>query len=644
MLRAYQPYQENGKTRNPGTFHDVIDDVAVAFNDTSACLSFDGKILTNTHGDVDLLGFEEKQTLKDRQNRYECNMKLVKEIITCLEKEPDNKSMKAVSVNLKTCLRDSLLYLINELSMDAQNIRLKQAKKEYAKDKFIERGGKEWRQGHFAFVVSAIKAFLYDISCYLKCYKETLESICCHLAYINNAETYFVQGRNVNLDQQKNYKQLIADTDIAESNDTRRVKQRSEEWFKLRKSAVVTGSTIFQALGLESLKQQCEYFDVTICGKEKTKVTEEVQGYMDYGTKNEINATATLVGKVLPVLSPDLVYQEEGCVRRDLTDKGHHLIVSPAGSLTKDDETVSAVEFKCPVKQLHTELPIRYFLQCQATMDALNVDEMYNLCWRPEVSSVFLVEKDQEIFSEALNMVKEVYIKEHPNRPTKLSDEVYPLKERIKEKSHYAHFLGEFPSAIASSDVNKSSKLQLKVSDAIVLFSMLSYLLKEGYQINREKATEAVVFLACDLDRIWSKNPFRWAPINWFPKGYSLNVNIMRKFLISVQNDYYQRGVHAPAICFDGQWHNLSVRSEESKPLTLLQLQKDVWKEATDMQKSGIVKLFTGLNKACICSKHEGRIICTNGNKRMPTTPAEGWQRKPVKQVKGVDKNDETQL
>ena len=285
VLRAYQPYQENGKTRNPGTFHDVIDDVAVALNDTSACLSFDGKKLkqglTNTHGDVDLLGFEEKQTLKDRQNRYECNMKLVKEIITCLEKEPDNKSMKAVSVQLKTCFRDSLLYLINELSMDAQNIRLKQAKKEYAKDKFIERGGKEWRQGHFAFVVSAIKALLYDISCYLKCYKETLESICCHLAYINNAETYFVQGRSVNLDQQKNYKPLVADTDTAESNDTRRVKQRSDEWFKLRKSAVVTGSTIFQALGLDSLKQQREYFDVTICGKEKTKVTEEVQGYME---------------------------------------------------------------------------------------------------------------------------------------------------------------------------------------------------------------------------------------------------------------------------------------------------------------------------------------------------------------------------
>jgi hypothetical protein len=69
------------------------------------------------------------------------------------------------------------------------------------------------------------------------------------------------------------------------------VKQRSDKWLEIRKSATVTGSTLFQALGLDALKKQREYCDDSVCGQDKKKVSEDVQKMMNYGTENENNAT-----------------------------------------------------------------------------------------------------------------------------------------------------------------------------------------------------------------------------------------------------------------------------------------------------------------------------------------------------------------
>ena len=59
-----------------------------------------------------------------------------------------------------------------------------------------------------------------------------------------------------------------------------------------------------------------------------------------------------------------------------------------------------------------------------------------------------------------------------------------------------------------------------------------------------------------------------------------------------------RKGLHVPAVSFDGQWHNMAVRSLQKKPLTMLQLQKDVWRESEKTQKSEIVRMFENSNKS----------------------------------------------
>lgn len=140
------------------------------------------------------------------------------------------------------------------------------------------------------------------------------------------------------------------------------------------------------------MKKQKEYFDKVICKVEEEK-SNQVKKNMEYGTNNEINAIATLVTKVLPVLHPCLEYREEGCIPLYREDK-FTMIVSPDGSLEGNSEVESkttemAIELKCPVSNLHTNVPERYILQCLSEMYALQVHKLLYLCWRPDVSSVF---------------------------------------------------------------------------------------------------------------------------------------------------------------------------------------------------------------------------------------------------------------
>lgn len=66
-------------------------------------------------------------------------------------------------------------------------------------------------------------------------------------------------------------------------NDSRLLKQRTEQWFCVRKKAVVTGSTLNAALGLETLKKQQEHFDYVKFEKAKSEPSAEVMEKMKHG-------------------------------------------------------------------------------------------------------------------------------------------------------------------------------------------------------------------------------------------------------------------------------------------------------------------------------------------------------------------------
>jgi hypothetical protein len=81
----------------------------------------------------------------------------------------------------------------------------------------------------------------------------------------------------------------------------RTVKQKSHLWYQVRSKATVTGSTLFAALGLDTLKKQTEQFDFVRFKKQKPQeVNEDVRKRMTHGIDNEINAVATIGIEIPP--------------------------------------------------------------------------------------------------------------------------------------------------------------------------------------------------------------------------------------------------------------------------------------------------------------------------------------------------------
>jgi hypothetical protein len=75
---------------------------------------------------------------------------------------------------------------------------------------------------------------------------------------------------------------------------------------------------------------------------------------------------------------------------------------------------------------------------------------MFYLCWRPDISTVFEVYKDEKALSLALDIVKETYCGAKQRRPVKLPEDLPYMKVLIESGSLKSKFLGEFPSVIVS--------------------------------------------------------------------------------------------------------------------------------------------------------------------------------------------------
>ena len=58
----------------------------------------------------------------------------------------------------------------------------------------------------------------------------------------------------------------------------------------------------------------------------------------------------------------------------------------------------------------------------------------------------------------------------------------------------------------------------------------------------------------------------------------------------------YRRGIYV-SVCFsDGQWHKLVVHDRSDDPLTLWQLQKEVWESVKKLDKSRLLHEISSLN------------------------------------------------
>lgn len=147
-----------------------------------------------------------------------------------------------------------------------------------------------------------------------------------------------------------------------------------------------------------------------MAGKEKTHPNEEASQRMAYGTLHEIDAIATLTGKVIPFLFRNLSYFEEGCKIIPCPSDYNFIEISPDSSLRTGEDLLFTCWSEMSLTAFHVEFN----------------EELRNNCW-------------QELIA--------LYGNDNSKTPTRFRPKVQNLRVLIERFiGENVTFLGEFMS------------------------------------------------------------------------------------------------------------------------------------------------------------------------------------------------------
>ena len=368
-----------------------------------------------------------------------------------------------------------------------------------------------------------------------------------------------------------------------------------------------------------------DHFKQFVTKTEQPRFSEEAQSRMKHGSTNEINAMATLVGKVLPCFAPDIIIREVGCYTTQ-HDSNLYMVISPDGEGLHGDQRLLTVELKCPCvskpycSPVHYDVPAHYIPQLLSQMNTSATDgevvhECIYLSWTEESSTVFTIRNDEKLWQEMYTLLQQLYGGDKPLIPKKKPCSVPLLKEAIDSfRKNNITFWGEFssvkaiPCKITRDEVSSTADLQtvyhshtaershaqseskkLKVIDIEQVLQNVSDSISNASLLTKPRATNVIVYMLSDLDRTkHDEKKLLTIPVYYGLAGKSVPVATLRGLTQDVLCSVQQRGLHVACKGFDGQMYKLAVEDDNERSLTLLQEQKKLWLEENKNQKSDL--------------------------------------------------------
>ncbi len=625
--------QKFPKRINPGVIQQVID--LRKDEEADFIISVDGKKLVpgiDDHGgDIDLFGHETHDSAAE--DRKKCisdleNIENTEKILHSL----DRNNMSTEKLTSVMChVQDRLEALVRDVGHRIRDIRGTKLKQEMALERLNEKKNLSG-ENPYAHAMSSIRSNIHQIDDIIRKSLHTIGQLANSSSILRGSHD-FAATSQVTKSSQHNWISLKTPDMLPVSfqDQPRFIQQRSTDWHKRRSEFKVTGSTLHNALGLRTVKEQKQHYDHVYHGK-KHDISPEVQERMNYGTENEVHAIATLTGIVLPFLYPDLMYVEEGSYTLGGTqDTPPFMYISPDGSLQQkmqgsqslqESDAVFACEFKCPSVSkyklpVYYEVPHYYVCQLLSEMAALKTKQLIFLSYSKTSATVFLVHFDDDLWNVISHKAKNIYQCLDPKRPTKKPYYFQELNEKLRKfTDEKVTFLGEFPSCQL---VTEQLEIVTSASDCPFVFAgleaessgdtchaldLLMTSLSEAKQcirilhnLCRKKATEVLVWLLQDTNREWKPERPHSIPIAYALKGYSLTAEVMRNMSNAVVLSCIENGIKVVGMAFDGQFINLLSRDSHGQPMTLLQLQKDVWNHARKKNQSGTAEIYEDIGK-----------------------------------------------
>ena len=371
------------------------------------------------------------------------------------------------------------------------------------------------------------------------------------------------------------------------------------------------------AVGLGSLKEQKDHFRRVFITKENKKFNEEEKKRLQHGKDHEIDAVATLVGKILPAYMPDTNFREIGCFL-EKKDGKPFLVSSPDGVGVKDSAISTTFEFKCPFPKpfstnVFYQVPDYYIPQVLSQMNMVpdEVSESMLLCWSSESSTVFSIKNDKDLWEKIQSEAEVLYATQKPIMPKKKQDATKELKDDIRQFiATNTMFVGEFKSVTAVqcshrnseerprsvTDVHHSHQNGSPIStvnsvlDIEAILRSSCSLITDAQGLTRSRATDVLVFMLSDLDRIKSNDDKPIAiPVYYGLSGSSLSMDSMRNLTKHVRHELKCKGIDVVTQGFDGQMSVLATSSDNGKSLDLIHEQKEMYKNVSKKNKHELV-------------------------------------------------------
>ena len=254
-------------------------------------LSLDGKqagqgLKEDGEGDVNLWGFEGPPSLRDtlRFFRNETNNFLL--IADQVYDQEDDTIVQDDFVKQFKFVVEALSLRVKALC--EAKVRHKILRSSFTKKvtKFPDMGSR------YKIAFAEVEAFIAKADMVINDILQLNVRWCLLMAKVNKMSQCIVTQGTVDLEKQANLRILLK-PDVIESlipgfieDYPVYVKQRTPQWFAVRRHSRITASTMHNALGFRTLKAQKQHFDEFVSGK-ITPLT-DIPPAMEHGTKHEV--------------------------------------------------------------------------------------------------------------------------------------------------------------------------------------------------------------------------------------------------------------------------------------------------------------------------------------------------------------------
>ena len=391
------------------------------------------------------------------------------------------------------------------------------------------------------------------------------------VSHIRKNDDCFVNQKPVYLNMQNNAYFLFSPDELSQNFDldapenTDLIKQRTEKWFTIRKKAKITGSTLYNALGLSSLADLKQHHYQFVKKRSPPPFPPEVQKRLKYGKENEKNALATVISSLLPFLLPNCyAFVEVGPSFVTVYREENFLEVSPDGVLrcmggdnceNKDlpeHSSLIPVEAKCvypdPSKPLEPMYQIiqRHVPQTLSEMAILKVLLLWLVSFTHISTALMQVRFDEDLWLKMLQIARDLHGGEKPKVPTKLHPETKTLRADISAFiERNCTLVCEISSLFGIEGVLRQSELlspysfcevrpKNKVDVAFVekkcktITIEAKPLFEDIHNTLRQEAQEVLVFILSDHNRDHEEFIPYSLPLGYAMKGKNLSNSELR--------------------------------------------------------------------------------------------------------------------